>query len=241
MSDTDRTRQRTNIAEDSDISAANNPVGSTVDSDRRGWVISVDGLDGAGKSSVLKAIEKHFAACGNEVIRLQDPGATEVGRRLRELLLHSDLKMHRRTEAMLFMASRSEMVAAKVQPAVREGRVVLLDRYLLSTVVYQSVGGSVSCEDLWRVGRWSAGDVDPDLTLLLDIPVRVSRDRTGQTRDRMESRPDDYYERVRQAFLRELPHAGGQSAVIDAAGDLETVIAACLRRVERMVADTPAT
>ncbi|MDA8746442.1 dTMP kinase, partial [Rubripirellula amarantea] len=147
----------------------------------------------------------------------------EVGSRLRAILLDSDLVLHRRTEAMLFMASRCEMIETIIRPALAEGKIVISDRFLLANVVYQSVGGNVSTETLWQLGRIANAGLTPDLTILLDMPASESLKRLGGIADRMEMRGEEYMESVRQAFLRELPNAGGTTCVINAAQTPEEI------------------
>ena len=188
-----------------------------------GRLIVIDGIDGGGKTTQMDRIERWWTDRGRTVVRLRDPGSTPAGDRLRSLLLESDLDLHRRTEALLFMAARSEMVASQIQPAIQNDSIVVCDRYLLSTVVYQSIGGDVTPDDLWRVGRWAAGGVNPDLTILLDLPAAESMRRVGEDRDRMESRGVEYLERVRLAYRKQLPHAGGQFQLVDASRPVERV------------------
>jgi dTMP kinase len=189
----------------------------------RGRLVTLDGIDGVGKSTQIEQLATFFRSQGHSVILTRDPGGTPVGAKLREILLDSELAMHRRSEAMLFMASRSEMVETIIRPALSRGDIVISDRYLLSNVVYQSVGGEVPAEELWRVGRWAAGGLDPDLTLLLDMPAEESIRRMKGPADRMESRGVDYLESVRQAYLKELPMAGGDFKIVDA-GACESVV-----------------
>lgn len=189
----------------------------------RGRFIVVDGIDGGGKSTQIEVIEAMLHHAGRDVRRVRDPGSTEVGEQLRTLLLQSDVAIHRRTESLIFMAARSEMVASIVQPALESGIDVICDRYLISTVVYQSVGGDVPAKDLWRVGRWAAAGLDPDLMILLDLPAKISMQRVGRDFDRMESRGIAYLESVRQAYLEQLPHAGGKQVLIDANRCLDDV------------------
>ena len=203
-----------------------------------GRFIVVDGIDGGGKSTQMRRIETVLSQRGRAVVRVRDPGSTPTGDRLRELLLQSDLQMDRRTEALVFMAARSEMVQSIIQPALRRGDDVLCDRYLLSTVVYQSIGGEVSADELWRIGRWAAGGLDPDLTILLDLPASVSIQRVGDQSDRMESRGTEYLEAVRQAYIRQLPHAGGRHTTIDATASVEDVGDQVCRALEML--DGPA-
>jgi dTMP kinase len=178
--------------------------------------ITLDGIDGVGKSTQIERLAQFLTSCGHEVLTVRDPGSTPVGVKLRKLLLESDLDLHRRTEAMLFMASRCEMIETTIRPALREGISVISDRFLLANVVYQSIGGDVSAEQLWQMGRWANGGLQPDLTILLDLPAEASVARIKGPADRMERRGIDYLESVRQAFLRELPNSGPQTAVINA-------------------------
>ncbi|MGB7325647.1 MAG: dTMP kinase [Rubripirellula sp.] len=188
-----------------------------------GMFVSLDGIDGVGKSTQINLLADHFRNQGREVLCVRDPGTTAVGTRLREILLSSDLTMHRRTEAIIFMASRSELVETLIRPALAEGKVVISDRFLLSTVVYQSIGGDVSADLLWQLGRMAAGNLSPDVTVVLDMPAVDSMSRIDRPADRMESRGSGYMESVRQAFLQQLPKASGTTAVVDANQAIETV------------------
>lgn len=185
--------------------------------------VSLDGIDGVGKSTQVDRLSKYLRGQKHEVLQVQDPGSTKVGSKLRALLLESDLELHRRTEAMLFMASRCEMIESTIRPALRSGTSVISDRFLLANVVYQSIGGEVSAEQLWQMGRWANNGLQPDLTLLLDMPVDSAIARFEGPADRMERRGPDYLESVRQAFLRELPHSGPSTAVINANRSPEAV------------------
>ena len=196
-----------------------------------GRLYTLDGIDGVGKTSQIERLAQRLRQMGRPVQTTRDPGGTEVGLRLRELLLQSDLSMDRRTEAMLFMASRCEMVAQQIRPWLRAGNDVISDRFLLANVVYQSLDSDgtdadLSTDDLWNVGRWSIGDLPVYQTFLLDLPAVESIRRVGATRDRMEARGLAYLEAVRKRYLRELPQAGGHAVVIDASRSIDEVAAA---------------
>ena len=178
--------------------------------------ITLDGIDGVGKSTQIERLINYLEQQGHETLLVRDPGTTEIGARLRQILLQSDLELHRRTEAMLFMASRCEMVETILRPAIAEGKTVVSDRFLLANVVYQSVGDKVSPDLLWQMGRLANGGLAPDLTILLDMPARRSMERIGNETDRMESRGVDYMESVRQGFLQQLPHSSQSTAIINA-------------------------
>ncbi len=193
--------------------------------------ISVDGIDGVGKSTQLERLNDYLRDRGADVLLVRDPGSTELGARLREILLGSNLEMHRRTEAMLFMASRCEMVEAIIKPAIAKGLTVVSDRFLLANVVYQSIGGTVAADQLWELGLLANGNLRPDLTLLFDMPAADAAARMCGPADRMESRGIEYMESVRQAFLRELPKSSPEVAVIDAGRSPEEVTKQMLDRV----------
>ena len=188
-----------------------------------------------GKSTQIQRLVSYLEELGQEVLQVRDPGSTAIGGKLRELLLDSDLEMHRRTEAMLFMASRCEMIESTIRPALGAGKTVISDRFLLANVVYQSIGGDVSPESLWTLGRLANNNLQPDLTLLLDMPASQSLKRLDGPADRMESRGEDYMESVRQAFLTQLPHSGPHTAVINADQDANSVAADITAVVNRFL------
>jgi dTMP kinase len=179
--------------------------------------ITLDGIDGGGKSTQLARLCEFLRADGTDVLSVRDPGGTPTGEAIRSLLLDSQLSMHRRSEAVLFMAARCELVQRQIRPALQAGKIVISDRFLLANVVYQSVGGDLDPEDLWRIGDWVNGGLRPDLTLLLDLPAEEAFARIDRPADRMESRGLEYLEAVRQAFLSQLPCSAARTAIINAA------------------------
>ena len=182
--------------------------------------ITLDGIDGVGKSTQIENLVDYLTGKGHEVLTVRDPGSTEIGTRLRAILLDSDLEIHRRTEAMLFMSSRCEMIEKTIRPALESGKIVISDRFLLATVVYQSTVSNpqtgVSPDTLWQMGDLANDGLKPDLTLLLDMPAEQAVKRMDGPADRMESRGIDYMESVRQAFLEQLTNSSPHTAVIDA-------------------------
>lgn len=203
--------------------------------------ISLDGIDGGGKSTQAARLCAALRDRGYDVLAVRDPGGTATGEAIRSLLLDSRLAMHRRAEAMLFMAARCELVEGLIRPALRAGKVVVSDRFLLANVVYQSTHLDESCsnplsaDELWRVGEWAAGGLRPDLTLLLDLPAEVALRRIDRAADRMESRGLPYLESVRQAFLRELPRAAIHTLAIDAAASADQIHSQIFDCVDRLL------
>lgn len=189
-----------------------------------GTFLALDGLDGTGKSTQRDRLLQRLALHQIPVTSCIDPGGTELGTRLREILLFG--RQHQialRTEALLFMASRAQLVDEIIRPALTAGQVVVSDRYLLANVVYQGYAGGLSPDELWQAGRLSTGGIMPDLTLVFDLPVADARARRGRTSDRMESRGAEYDERVRQGFLTEAKRQPDAIRIIDAQADVDTI------------------
>ena len=163
-----------------------------------------EGVDGAGKSTQLEHLVRWLQRQGHDVVVGQDPGSTGLGTRLRELLLgNHDLPISMVAEMMLFTTARAQLVEELVRPALAAGKTVVLDRYVFSTVVYQGYAGNLDPEDIRRVNQIATGGLLPDLTLILDIPVAAAVQRLGEALDRMESRGEDYLNRVREGFQLE--------------------------------------
>jgi dTMP kinase len=191
-----------------------------------GRFLVLDGGDGVGKSSQLDLLTEALTIAGLEVCSLRDPGSTTVGDHIREILLHGpEDHIDATCEMLLFMASRAQMLAEKIRPALDAGQVVLCDRFVSSTVAYQGASGVDTQQiiDLWGAtgGTW------PDLTLVLDLPADAAltraRAETGNGGDRMERRDADYHARVNAGFRELQATYPAPVRVVSAAGDIETV------------------
>lgn len=200
-----------------------------------GLFVSLDGLDGCGKSTQMRLLADALNQAGHKVVTCVDPGGTEVGKTLREILLHHKGHLGMRCEALLFMASRAQLVDEVISPALAQGCVVISDRYLLANVVYQGYAGGLNREDLRATGVLSTGGVMPDLTVVLDVPVRLARQRIQRPADRMEQRPDSFFENVRQGFLTEAAALPNQILVLDASRDKQIIHGEILARVEALI------
>ncbi|MGD9648864.1 MAG: dTMP kinase [Pirellulales bacterium] len=185
-----------------------------------------DGVDGAGKSTQIARFVGSLEARGRAVTLCRDPGGTELGEAIRELLLgHRHAGMALPTEALLYMAARAQLVAEVIRPALDAGRDVVCDRFLLSNVVYQGHAGGLEPENLWTIGRTATGGLLPDLTFVLDLPAELAWQRLGGQADRIESRGVEFQQRVRAGFLAEAQRDPGRIKIIDAQGSEEDVAA----------------
>jgi dTMP kinase len=178
--------------------------------------ISLDGIDGTGKSTQCRLLVEWLNANGIPAIGCSDPGGTPVGDELRSLLLSSRAEITHRGEALLFMASRAELVEKVIRPNLEQGRIVVSDRFIAANVAYQGYGHGLSPAELWQVGRFSSDGLLPDLTIILDLPVPLAVARRGRNADRMESLGLDYLERVRQGFIAEAARDPERFRVVDA-------------------------
>jgi dTMP kinase len=198
--------------------------------------IALDGLDGTGKSTQCRLLADWLREQGLSVTQCADPGGTELGAKIRELLLFGrEHQISPRAEALLFMASRAELVEQVIRPALDRGEVVVSDRFTLANVVYQGHAGGLDPAELWAVGRVATGGLEPDLTIVLDLPIEAAQARRGRAADRMESRADDYQRAVRAGFLTEANRQPGRCVVIDATPPPDVVQAAIRRAVAALL------
>lgn len=167
--------------------------------------ISFEGIDGCGKTTQIQSLTAYLQDRGFEVLSLREPGGTDLGESIRDLLLtQTNAEMSARAELLLFMASRSELCEKLIRPALAQGKVVICDRYIDSSVAYQGIGRGLGQDVVQVLNRFATESLAPDLTFLLDLPLAEAERRrqqrpTGQ--DRMEIAGDVFLDRVRQAFL----------------------------------------
>jgi dTMP kinase len=204
-----------------------------------GLFISLDGVDGAGKSTQCELLAEWLIGQGKSVVRCHDPGSTELGHELREILLNHRGVMSLACEAFLFMASRAQLVAEVIRPKLDAGCIVISDRFLLANVVYQGHAGGLDPAQLWNVGLFGTGGLEPDMTFVLDLPLEVSMARRKRSADRMESRGDDYYAKVRDGFLKEAERRPERFRVIDATRRADAVQQDLRQLVLRMIPQAP--
>ncbi|MFP6669809.1 MAG: dTMP kinase [Pirellulaceae bacterium] len=195
--------------------------------------ISFDGVDGVGKSTQTELFVEWLREQGRTVVTCRDPGSTELGERLRTLVLKaSDIKIDAESEMLLYMAARAQLVAEVIEPALAAGQVVVSDRFLLANVVYQGHAAGLEPQSIWDVGNVATAGQQPDLTIVLDMPLEKAVSRIGRELDRMEAKGSEFLQRVRQGFLTEAERAPEQIKVINADQEIEQV-QADIRQVAR--------
>jgi len=166
-----------------------------------GLFFSFDGIDGVGKSTQMELFCDWLRDKGHEVVQCRDPGGTRLGETLREIILHQhDLPVCAVSEMLLYMASRAQLVAEVIRPALAAGKTIVSDRFLVSNVAYQGHAGGVEVDAVWTVGAVATDGVRPDLTLMLDMPVEQAAMRLNRDLDRIEARGTEFLNRVREGF-----------------------------------------
>ena len=189
-----------------------------------GLFLSLDGVDGCGKSTQIDLLTKWLRSENREVCCTREPGGTQLGEMLREILLHrKEIQVDLRAEMLLYMASRAQLMDEVVRPALSEGKVVIADRFLLANVVYQGHAGGLPPDIIWQVGKVATQGLLPILTIILDVDAEVALARLKGDPDRLESRGIEYMQNVRQGFLTEASSLGESVEVLDATQDPQTI------------------
>jgi dTMP kinase len=183
----------------------------------RGRFITVEGIDGAGKSTQLGWLRSFFENRGHDVLMTREPGGTALGEALRALLLNPEHAMHPETETLLIFAARREHLIRVIMPALVAGKLVLCDRFTDATYAYQGYGRGVELARLRQLEEWVQGELQPDLTILFDVPVALGRQRSGgREPDRFEQEREEFFERVRQGYLQRARDNPDRFRIIDA-------------------------
>jgi dTMP kinase len=181
---------------------------------KRGVLISFEGVEGSGKSTQARALVDWLEAAGLPCLFVREPGGTPVGEMIREILLRPGLAVHPRTETLLFLAARSQLVAEMLLPALRDRKIVVTDRFADSTFAYQVCGRGLPPRRIAIFNRFATSGLNPDLTFLVDLDIRKRHER-GKSQDRMEIENDTYHELVRQGFLKLAGRARKRIKVLD--------------------------
>ena len=188
-----------------------------------GKFISFEGIDGAGKSTHIAFVAELLTARGKRVVSSREPGGTDVGEKLREMLLHE--KMHLETEALLMFASRREHIAQVIAPALARGDWVISDRFTDASFAYQGGGRGLDRAKMEALENWVHPHLQPDLTLLFDVPLEVARARLNATRtlDKFEQEQADFFSACRNEYLRRAAQFPQRIAVIDSTQTIATI------------------
>ena len=192
----------------------------------RGKFITIDGVEGAGKSTQIDLVCEHLIQKGIKVVRTREPGGTEVGEKIRSVLLDvENQEMHSDTELLLMFSSRNELIQNKIIPALEEGFWVVSDRFTDASFAYQGGGRMLNLDRISKLADWVLGDFKPDLTFLLDVTVEVGMQRieTRAAKDRIELEERAFFERVRSVFIQRSEAFPERIKLIDATASVNDI------------------
>lgn len=201
----------------------------------RGVFVTFEGGDGVGKSTQAQRLQEWLVAEGRTTVRTREPGGTEVGKLLRDIVLHHRGEIVARAEALLYAADRAQHVATVVRPALERGDIVIQDRYFDSSLAYQGAGRVLGREEVRRLSLWAVDGLIPDVTVLLDLDPDTARERReaqGKPFDRLEAEEAEFHENVRREFLALADAEPARFLVVDASQPVDEIAAAVRRRVQ---------
>ncbi len=190
---------------------------------KKGLFITFEGADGCGKTTQLNLLAEYLKNSGREVVLTREPGGKGLGEKVREILLNYDGEVSDRCESFLFLADRAQNIDVIVSPAVNDGKIVLCDRHIDSTVAYQGFGRGLDIERIKMLNNIATNGRKPDLTIVFDIDVENSMKRVGNQKDRMESAGIEFHNRVRNGYLQIAKEEPERIKVVDASQSVEDV------------------
>lgn len=200
-----------------------------------GVFITFEGGDGSGKSTQVALLADELRSQGYNVVATREPGGTAIAEKIRDVLLDpANHEMGDRTEALLFAAGRAEHVHHLIRPAISRGDIVISDRFMDSSVVYQGMGRGLGASDVMGLNMWATDNLRPDLTIILDVDAGFGLDRIGD-KDRIEQASPELHNKVRQGFLQLAAADPQRYLVIDASQTVEAIAAEVLERVEELL------
>jgi dTMP kinase len=205
----------------------------------RGILVSIEGLDGAGKSTLAEALAREISAGGRRVAPLREPGGTEVSERIRALVKDPALAVSPRAEALLYAAARGQLVEERLEPLLRDGAVVLLDRFVDSSLAYQGAGRALGQEAVRAINLFATGGLAPERTLYLRIPPALGRTRQlgrAQGSDRLERERESFFARIAEAYEQLARAEPKRIRTIDATQPAERVLHDALAALEDLLA-----
>ncbi|NYF11634.1 dTMP kinase [Leifsonia sp. AK011] len=204
-----------------------------------GLFITFEGGDGSGKSTQSALLVEWLQALGHGVVVSREPGGTDVGLELRQLVLHWRGEIAPRAEALIYAADRAHNIATKVRPALERGEIVVQDRYLDSSVAYQGAGRVLGAQEVRDLSLWATDGLLPDLTVLLDLREGSDRLADRTLYDRLEAAGDDFHARVSEAYLELAAAEPERFLVLDARDTIENIASAIRSRVETLLRPAP--
>lgn len=198
-----------------------------------GRFISFEGGDGAGKTTQIALLVEHIKSTGGEAVVTREPGGTELGRKIRQALLHGE-DLSPRTEALLYSADRAHHAATVIRPALDRGATVITDRFADSSVAYQGAARDLGVDEIRELNTWAVDGLTPELTILLDLDPEIGSARVGEEKDRLESAGEAFHRRVRETFLNIAASEPDRFVIVDASRTVAEIAADIRAGYERL-------
>ena len=195
----------------------------------KGLFITFEGADGCGKTTQLNLLKEYLINKNFDVLVTREPGAKGLGEKLRDILLNYDGEVSNRCESFLFLADRAQHIDTIVKPAIEKGQIVLCDRHTDSTVAYQGYGRGIDIDQINKLNNIATDGLKPDLTFVFDIDIETSMSRVGAEKDRMESAGNEFFNRVRNGYLKIAKNEPQRVKVIDATKSIDKVFESVLK------------
>lgn len=190
---------------------------------KKGLFITFEGADGSGKTTQLEKVAKFLAEKNIPHITTREPGGTDLGCKFREILLHYDGDISSNCESFIFLADRAQHIDTKIKPAVTEGKIVLCDRHIDSTMAYQGYGRGLNIDRIKLLNDIATSEFKPDLTIIYDVDTEIAALRVGDEKDRMEAAGKEFHKKVKDGYLELAKKDPERIKVINANNDIESV------------------
>lgn len=197
----------------------------------KGLLIVFEGPDGSGKTTVLEKVYKKLLQDGYDIYKFREPGGTEISEKIREIILDNEnVKMSARCEALLYAASRAQLVEEKLRPLLEKGSIILCDRFVMSSILYQGIGRGLGVDEVKNINDFAIGEIRADLTLFLNIDYKtaIDRKRRNFVSDRLENEDDSFHKKTYDGYIDLSKKFKDEIIQIDANKDVETVVNNCL-------------
>lgn len=197
----------------------------------KGLLIVFEGPDGSGKTTVLEKVYKKLLQDGYDIYKFREPGGTEISEKIREIILDNEnIKMSSRCEALLYAASRAQLVEEKLRPLLEKGSIILCDRFVMSSILYQGIGRGLGIDEVKNINDFAIGEIRADLTLFLNIDYKtaIDRKRRNFVSDRLENEDDSFHKKTYDGYIDLSKKFKDEIISIDANKDVETVVNDCL-------------
>jgi len=202
---------------------------------KQGHFITFEGADGSGKSTQLKLTAEYLANKGYDVITTRDPGGTPLGSRIRDILLHHEGYVSSNCELFLYLADRAQHIDEKILPAIKQGKIVLCDRYVDSTLAYQGYARGINVEQILMLNNIVTKSLMPDLTFVFDVSTDVADKRIGDSKDRLESEAKEFHQKVKQGFLSVAERFKDRIIVVNADNDIDEIFSEVAKKIDNFL------